>query len=168
MAKKNNSLFIYILIGILLGTILKLFVFDILTVSGISMEPTLKDNSVVIVNKLSYGLVIPFKYNFFVTWNKPQANDIVIFLHDNKIVIKRCVATSGQQLDFLDDTEYSLIVGNKKIILTEEQFSKMKQFDKVPEGYILAIGDNYYNSVDSRSYGFISEKNVIGKIITNE
>ena len=114
------------------------------------------------------GLVIPFKYNFFFTWNKPQANDIVIFLHDNKIVIKRCVATSGQQLDFLDDTEYSLIVGNKKIILTEEQFSKMKQFDKVPEGYILAIGDNYYNSVDSRSYGFISEKNVIGKIITNE
>lgn len=168
MAKKNNSLFIYILIGILLGTILKLFVFDIFTVSGTSMEPTLKDNSVVIVNKLSYGLVIPFKYNFFFTWNKPQANDIVIFLHDNKIVIKRCVATSGQQLDFLDDTEYSLIVGNKKIILTEEQFSKMKQFDKVPEGYILAIGDNYYNSVDSRSYGFISEKNVIGKIITNE
>lgn len=168
MTKKNNSLFIYILIGILLGTILKLFVFDIFTVSGTSMEPTLKDNSVVIVNKLSYGLVIPFKYNFFFTWNKPQANDIVIFLHDNKIVIKRCVATSGQQLDFLDDTEYSLIVGNKKIILTEEQFSKMKQFDKVPEGYILAIGDNYYNSVDSRSYGFISEKNVIGKIITNE
>lgn len=168
MTKKNNSLFIYILIGILLGTILKLFVFDILTVSGISMEPTLKDNSVVIVNKLSYGLVIPFRYKFFFTWNKPQANDIVIFLHDNKIVIKRCVATSGQQLDFLHDTEYSLIVGNKKIILTEEQFSKMKQFDKVPEGYILAIGDNYYNSVDSRSYGFISEKNVIGKIITNE
>ena len=168
MAKKNNSLYIYILIGFLLGAILKLFVFDVLKVSGISMEPTLKDNSVVIVNKLSYGLVIPFKYNFFFTWNKPQANDIVIFLHDNKIVIKRCVATSGQELDFLHDTEYSLIVGNKKIILTEEQFSKMKQFNKVPEGYILAIGDNYYNSVDSRSYGFISEKNVIGKIITNE
>ena len=168
MAKINNSLYIYILIGFLLGAILKLFVFDVLKVSGISMEPTLKDNSVVIVNKLSYGLVIPFKYNFFFTWSKPQEDDIVIFLHDNKIVIKRCVATSGQQLDFLHDTEYSLIVGNKKIILTEEQFSKMKQFNKVPEGYILAIGDNYYNSVDSRSYGFISEKNVIGKIITNE
>ena len=168
MASKNNSLYKYIIVGLIIGFALKLFVFDILKVSGTSMEPNFKHNSTVIVNKLSYGLVIPFKYNFFFTWNKPQANDIVIFLHDNKIVIKRCVATSGQQLDFLHDTEYSLIVGNKKIILTEEQFSKMKQFDKVPEGYILAIGDNYYNSVDSRSYGFISEKNVIGKIITNE
>ena len=75
MAKKNNSLFIYILIGILLGTILKLFVFDILTVSGISMEPTLKDNSVVIVNKLSYGLYIQFKYNFFLTCYKTMCRN---------------------------------------------------------------------------------------------
>ena len=59
-------------------------------------------------------------------------------------------------------------MGNKKIKLTQEQFSKMHQFKKVPDGYILVIGDNYNNSVDSRDYGFISEKNVIGRIITNE
>ena len=132
------------------------------------MEPTFKHNSTVIVNKLAYGLVIPFTDKFLIKWNTPQENDIVIFLHDNKIVIKRCVATSCKELDFLHDTEYSLIVGNKKIKLTQEQFSKMNQFESVPNGYILAIGDNYDNSLDSRDYGFISEKNVIGRIITNE
>ena len=168
MASKNNSLYKYIIVGLIIGFALKLFVFDILKVSGTSMEPNFKHNSTVIVNKLAYGLVIPFTDDFFIRWSKPKKNDTVIFLHDNKIVIKRCVATSCEELDFLQDTEYSLIVGNKRIKLTQEQFSKMHQFKKVPDGYILVIGDNYNNSVDSRDYGFISEKNVIGRIITNE
>ena len=41
----------------------------------------------------------------------------------------------------------------------------MSQYDSVPDGYILALGDNLSESVDSRSYGFVSVKNVTGKII---
>ena len=58
--KKKSSLnhgFVLILFGVLIGLFIKLFVFDILNVSGVSMEPNVKDKSSVIVGKLSFGLV---------------------------------------------------------------------------------------------------------------
>ena len=64
------------------------------------MEPTLKDGSKVAVSKIAYGLLIPFSQNFLIKWSEPKKNDIVIFLHENKIVIKRCVAVAGDKLDF--------------------------------------------------------------------
>lgn len=164
-SRKTKTLLIFIIAGILCGLFIKLFVLDWFHVSGKSMESTLKDGSTVFVSKISYGLTIPFTQNYFFRWAEPQKNDIVIFLHDNKIVIKRCVLTGGEKLDFLADSQYSLIAGQYKIPLDHEQFEKLSQFEKVPEGYIFAVGDNYDQSIDSREYGFISIKNITGKVI---
>lgn len=161
----KNRFLLVLALGLALGILIKLFCFDVLHVSGVSMEPALKDGQTVFVNKLAYGLVKPFRGEFFFQWAEPDEEDIVIFLHDNKIVVKRCVATGGAQLDFSDDTEYTLSTEGKKIVLTEGQYRRMKQFSSVPEGYALVLGDNYQESVDSRSYGFVSVKNIIGKII---
>ena len=169
MEKKSgnagNALYVVIISGIVIGIILKLFILDILHVQGNSMEPTIKHGSSVFVNKLAYGLSVPFRGYFLFQWKEPEENDVVIYLHDNKIVVKRCVACSGTHLEFTADSDYNLILGGKKINLTREQYLKMVQYDAVPEGYILAIGDNYSESVDSRDYGFVSVKNVTGKII---
>ena len=51
--------------GLFLGLFIKLFCFDILYVSGVSMEPALNDGQAVLVNKLAYGLVKPFRGEFF-------------------------------------------------------------------------------------------------------
>lgn len=161
---KNRFLYVAAA-GIALGIVIKLFCLDVLHVSGVSMEPSLKDGQAVLVNKLAYGLVKPFRGEFFVQWSQPKKGDIVIFLHDDKIVVKRCAATGGAQLDFSDDTEYTLSTGDEKIVLTEGQYRRLAQFSSVPEGYVLVLGDNYQESVDSRSYGFVSVKNIIGKII---
>ena len=42
----------------------------------------------------------------------------------------------------------------------------MNNYEKVPEGYVLVLGDNLSDSVDSRDYGFVSVKNITGKIIS--
>lgn len=168
MKEQTNKLSLFIIIGLILGIITKLFIIDVLKISGTSMEPSIKNNSFVVVNKLSYGLVIPFSSSFFLQWNTPKQNEVVIYLHNNKIVIKRCIAISNDQLDFLQDSQYYLIVNNNKIKLTSEQYNKLKNFNKVPEGYVLAIGDNHKTSIDSRDYGFISEKNIIGRVFINE
>lgn len=162
----KKSLFLIICSsGVLFGFLIKFFVLDIYYINGKSMEPTLKDNSYVAVSKLAYGILIPFSQKFIFHWAEPKVGDIVTYLHDDKIVIKRVVAKSGEKLDFLIDSQYNLMIEGKKIPLTKYQFRNLSQFSKVPDGYIFAVGDNYNNSIDSRDYGFILTENIMGKVI---
>lgn len=163
----NKMLVLIICIGLFIGFVLKLFVFEILTVSGVSMVPALNDGDHLFVSKVSYGLVEPYGDSLLVQWKKPRRGDIVIYLYNNKIVVKRCVAVSGDLLEYSLNTEYNHImrVQGTEIELTELQYLNLKDSPEVPEGYILAIGDNYAESVDSRSYGFVSERNILGKVL---
>lgn len=163
--REKPFIFFCVAIGVAAGIILKLFVIDILCISGTSMEPTLENGSKVAVNKLAYGLAKPFRGEFFFQWNKPKLNDIVIYLHDNKIVIKRVVATGGDQLEFSENSRYTVKINQKEISLTPVQFQRMKNFKEIPENFVFTLGDNQKDSIDSRDYGFVSVKNIMGKII---
>ncbi len=162
---RKNWFLLCLFSGAAAGLLLKLFALDVLHIAGKSMEPTLKDGSYVLVNKLAYGLTVPFAGRFFVQWASPKAGDIVIYLHEDKIVVKRCAAVAGAQLDFLMQPEYSLAANGKRIRLTAEQYAGLSPFLTVPDGYVLALGDNPAESIDSRDYGFVSIKNITGKII---
>ena len=166
-SKSNKILCLIVCAGLLAGFLLKLFVFEILTVSGESMSPAIKDGEKLFVSKLAYGLVEPYGDSLLVQWKKPQAGEVVIYLYDNKIVVKRCVAVSGDELEILSDNGYNhlLRVRGFEIELSESQYQNLKNSTSVPEGYILAIGDNYAVSVDSRYYGFVSERNILGKVL---
>ena len=78
-----NLKFRFMLIGICIGILLKLFVFDILKVEGLSMEPAVRSGSYLIVNKLAFGLAKPFSSTFFIQWATPQKGDIVIYFYNN-------------------------------------------------------------------------------------
>ena len=163
--KRTDNFLLLLIIGAAAGALIKLFAIDVLRISGNSMEPALKDGSFAAVDKLAYGLLVPFAGHFFMQWAEPKAGDAVIFLHNDKIVVKRCVAISGAPLDFLREPEYSLVVNGKKIPLTKTQYDGLSPFSEVPNGYVLALGDNLEKSIDSRDYGFVSVKNIMGKII---
>ena len=153
--KKAQHFIVPAVIGLCIGIVVKLFVID----------RTNKINSYVLVNKLAYGLVKPGSASFFVSWAEPKAGDIVIYLHANRIVVKRCAAVAGAHLEYSANSGYSLFVGDLKIELTKEQYELMRASSRVPDGYILALGDNYAESIDSRNYGFVSVKNVVGRLI---
>lgn len=167
MKKESSflSFFIYLGCGILLGLILKLFVFEVLHIYGTSMEPAFKNEGKVFVNRLAYGLNTPFKDRLFIKWASPQPGDVIIYMYENKTVIKRCAATAGTALEYSYNSGYNLIIGDKIIPLTDLQYHRMKDSSVVPDGMILAIGDNYAESVDSRTYGFVPEINILGKVI---
>ena len=163
--KKQISLPLIFLITLTIAFLIKLFVLDIVLVSGTSMMPNIKDGEIIFINKLAYGIVQPFSSSFLVQWDSPKENDVVIYLYNDKMVVKRCIATEFTPLEFYQDSEYNMEVNNKNIPLKEEQFQRIKNSYFVPEGRILAIGDNYAESVDSRNYGFVSVKNIIGKVL---
>ena len=54
---QESTFWKYIFAGIFIGTVIIVFVFDILSVQGISMEPVIHDNEKILVCKLSYGIV---------------------------------------------------------------------------------------------------------------
>lgn len=163
--RKQLSPIIFIFLGFFLALILKLFVFDLTKISGESMSPTLENGKIVVINKLAYGFVIPFKNQMILQWKRVQQGDVVIFLQGTKVVVKRCVATENFPLEFSSESEYSLNVGGKKIPLSKEQFVFLSQYSCVPDGMFLAIGDNYNSSIDSRDFGFVYIKNVAGKVL---
>lgn len=165
---KKDFFWLCLPLGIIIGLILKLFVIDFLSISGHSMEPTLNNGESAIVFKLAYGIPKPFRTTFFIQWSEPDRNDIVIYLHDNKIVVKRCAGIAGDTLDFSTDSGYSLKVNKHYVELSAQQYAKMKTYSKIPEGYVLALGDNPSDSIDSRDYGFVSVKNITGKVLCNE
>lgn len=162
--KKIPGVIKSIIIGISFGLIIKFFILDILIVHGSSMEPTLKDGQIIFVQKLAYGLVKPFSNNLLLSWNSPKEDEIIVFLYKSHLVVKRCVAIENTLLEYSTESEYTLKVKDKKYPLTELQYNLLKNSNFVPEGTVLVIGDNHLNSIDSRTYGFVSRMNILGRI----
>ena len=163
---KTLPLFYCFFTGLIIASLIKIFVFEAMTVDGVSMQPALTDQQTIYINKAAYGISNPFGSKLLLQWAKPKENDIIIYLYNNNIVVKRCVALENTPLDYLTNSGYILIVNSdKKIPLTREQYYNMHNCSEVPSGYILAIGDNFENSFDSRNYGFIPVSNVLGKVI---
>lgn len=155
----------FFLAGILIGLLIKFFILDFLRIQGKSMEPTFKEGDIVPVLKAAYGLNIPFGDSTLVQWKTPEVGDVVIYMMDGHLVIKRCAAVGGCILDYSFDSGYTLKAGDLLIPLTVDQYHLMKDSTSVPEGTILALGDNYSDSVDSRKYGFVPVKNILGKVL---
>lgn len=164
-ASGGKAFFLCIFAGISIGLVLKLFVIDIVSVQGISMEPAVRDKETVVVCKAAYGLSDPFGSGTLFRWKNARPGDIVIYTYKNSLVIKRCTAAQGDSLEFSSDTGYTVSVRGKTYPLTEIQYNLIKGSPAVPDGMILAIGDNYENSIDSRTYGFIAQKDILGKVI---
>ncbi len=163
--KGKTRIFAAIFFGIAIGIILKIFFIDIINIQGASMEPTFHEGQFAVVNRIRYGLNKPFADTLMTQWSTPQKGDIVVYLIDNALVIKRCMATEGDLLEFSYNSGYTLEIGNRSFPLTEAQYHKMKDFTSVPGGTIMTIGDNYEVSIDSRTYGFVPVKNILGKVI---
>ena len=61
-SKKNkySALIFFVCAGLALGLLIKLFAFEILTVSGRSMFPALHDGDKIFINKLAFGIAEPY------------------------------------------------------------------------------------------------------------
>ncbi|MBR3767912.1 MAG: signal peptidase I [Clostridia bacterium] len=126
----------------------------VLQIYGSSMTPSLNDGEI----------VISIKSREF------ESGDIVAFYYNNKVLVKRVIATSGELIDikedgtvFIDRTELN------EPYITEKSLGNCDlEFPyQVPENRIFVMGDHRSVSVDSRNsvIGCISEEDIVGKIV---
>lgn len=124
-----------------------------------SMEPTLHGckgctNDRVLVNKLAYGL------------SDVGRGDIVVFESpvDGDVLIKRAVGLPGDTLEIRDGTLYlNDEPQDEPYLHPEARYSPPFGPVTVPVGHFFVMGDNRMNSTDSRSYGLVPERNLIGE-----
>lgn len=86
--------------------LIRIVVVNLYLVPTGSMLPTIKIDDRLIVNKLSYGLWLPFFDSRVFSWSHPQRGDVVVFENTsaNKTFIKRVVGVSGDRLFFQNGT----------------------------------------------------------------
>lgn len=126
----------------------------VLQIFGSSMTPTLHDGEIV----------------FSMKTEKMEQGDIIAFYYNNKILVKRVIATSGQWVNMdLDGTVYVDDIRLEEPYVTEKSFGEADiQFPyQVPDGRVFVIGDHRETSVDSRhtSVGCVAPDQIVGIII---
>ncbi|WP_226644753.1 signal peptidase I [Mesobacillus subterraneus] len=153
-------------LGMIIFIFIRIFFFSNYVVEGESMLPTLEDGNKVVVNKLGYE-----------TENLERFDVIVFHANKEEDFVKRVIGMPGDKVEYREDM---LFINGKKV---KEPFLKQyrEQFpvgyltgdftlqdltgvERVPEGKLFVLGDNRLGSWDSRQFGFISEKQVVGKV----
>jgi signal peptidase I len=138
------------------ATLIVTFGFQVARVEGHSMAPTLEDQDRLIVNKFAYRI------------GEPQTSDIVMLYYPNdpnKSFVKRVIAEEGDQVRIVDGKVY------RNDILLDDSFvpPEYRSHDDwgpqvIPEGYYFVMGDHRNNSSDSRHWGFVPKKYIIGRV----
>lgn len=81
--------------------LLKVFVVDFVIAEGNSMLPTVQPGTVILVNRIAYGVPSPFGASYLLRWALPKAGDIVLFhAPDGRLAIKRCGPYDGEASTF--------------------------------------------------------------------
>lgn len=126
----------------------------VLRIYGSSMTPTLQDGDII----------------FTVKTSSFEPGDIISFYYNNKILVKRVIARSGEWVDI--DEDGTVYVNNEPLnepYLAEKAFGdcNIELPYQVPDGKVFVMGDHRSTSVDSRntSVGCVSQEQVVGKIV---
>ncbi len=152
---------IVLVILIIVGGV-RFFIAEPGRVDGQSMEPNFYDYDSIVVNKLIYLL------------RPPRRTEIVQLVDSQKPeqpLVKRIIGLPGETVVFKDKAVY-LQIGQELTLLDEPylapntvtNFWRDRREFVIPDNYYLVLGDNRANSQDSRHFGLIHRRQIIGRV----
>jgi len=130
-----------------------------------SMRPVLMEGDRIFVDKLTYR------------FREPQRGDIVVFrypLDKKKDFVKRLVAFGGESVEIRDG---QILINSEKLDKPSSflerfyynrpdwAYGKPGQVFDVPGAHLFVLGDNSAQSSDSRNWGFVPRRDLIGRAV---
>jgi len=180
MSKTKSKLREYIeaiLLAIVIAFFIRTFVIQAYKIPSGSMKPTLLIGDHILVSKFNYGIKLPLIRSTLIPFGTPMRGDIIVFIYPedrSKDFIKRLVGLPGDTIEIRNknillnglswnDTHGvhvdSLIIPGS--VQPRDNFGPVT----VPEGSLFVMGDNRDESYDSRFWGFVPMKDVLGKAL---
>ena len=118
------------------------------------MSPTLDDGQILIVNKMA----------------EVKSGDIIAFYYNNKVIVRRVVATGNSQLEI--DVFGTVSVNGKELVEPYIENKTLGQCNlsfpyNIPANSYFVLGDNRDVAMDSRlsEIGVVTEDRLIGKVV---
>lgn len=164
-----------IVIALILALLIRTFVVQAFKIPSGSMIPTFKVGDRIFVNKFLYGAKVPFTNFGLPAVREPKRGDIIVFISPEdpkKDFVKRLIAVGGETIEIKDGKLY---VDGKSVedpailkafyYYNAGDFGSEGQHVIVPADSYYVLGDNSASSRDSRYWGFVPKKNVLGKVV---
>ncbi len=162
-----------VVVAVLLALVVRTFFLQAFMIPTGSMHPTLLEKDRILVEKVSYGIPIPFTTARLPRIRAPQRGDIVVFRSPDdpgRDFIKRLAAVGGDTVEIRD---LRLWVNGRPLsdppifqqmaYYNRGSFGQPGQPIQVPPGHYFFLGDNSASSRDSRYWGFLPESKIIGR-----
>ena len=149
---KKTDLATYIVI-IIIVLLIRSFIVTPVRVNGTSMDTTLHNKEIMILNKLDYK------------FSKIKRFDIIVLNYNNDKLIKRVIGLPGETLEYKDS---SLFINGEEI---DEYFKNQETedfniadigYDVIPNDCYFVLGDNRKDSLDSRIFGCVDKDDILG------
>ena len=150
MKKIKDSISFIIIILIII--IIRLFIVTPVRVDGPSMNDTLHDGDILLLDKYD---------------NKYERFEIVVFNYSGERLIKRVIGLPGEVVSYKNNKLYingNEIEDNYGLGYTENFELKDLNLTKIPDNEYLVMGDNRNDSLDSRYFGTISKDKILGSV----
>ena len=174
--------------------VLRSFLYEPFQIPSSSMVPTLEVGDYILVNKYAYGLRLPVTRTKVFDLGEPERGDVMVFFppHQNQTnYIKRVIGKPGDRVAYRDKQltvngepvpqmwlaeiptgRYAVKMGRELLPDTDGHLMQIdnrrppRNFSVVVKpGHYFMMGDNRDNSSDSRVWGQVPERDIVGKAV---
>ncbi len=171
--------------------VLRSFLVEPFQIPSSSMVPTLQVGDYILVNKFTYGIRLPVVRTKVLDINTPERGDVMVFFPphlNDTYYIKRVIGLPGDTVTYRDkqltvngellavdklgvmpegDRRFSVgleSLGESNHLTQVDLMRPARDFSvQVKPGHYFMMGDNRDNSSDSRVWGQVPEKDIVGQ-----
>lgn len=150
-----------VIIAFVIMVVFRIFIAEPFVVSGSSMVPNFHNKEYLVVNKINYR------------FNEPQRGDVIVFKYPkdtSQYFIKRIIGLPGERVQIdggkvrIFNTEHpdGVVIEEPYLPSNNATFGKSDIVSLGSSEYYV-LGDNRLASSDSRVWGILPEKNIVGR-----